>query len=85
MKVRLRLFASLRERLGTAGEDLDVPPSVTTVGALREHLRLRGGPWADAFAPTRNVRAAVNQDMAQPAAAIKAGDEVAFFPPVTGG
>jgi molybdopterin synthase sulfur carrier subunit len=37
------------------------------------------------FAPTRNVRAAVNQHMAQPATAIKAGDEVAFFPPVTGG
>ena len=69
MKVRLLFFASLRER----------------VGALREHLRARGGPWAEVFAPARNVRAAVNQDMVQPGAPVKAGDEVAFFPPVTGG
>ena len=49
------------------------------------HLRDRGGAWANVFAPNRAVRAAVNQDMAQPAAPLKAGDEVAFFPPVTGG
>ncbi|HKU45680.1 MAG TPA: molybdopterin converting factor subunit 1 [Burkholderiales bacterium] len=85
MKVKLLFFASLRERLGAPGEELDVPPTVTTVGALREHLCGRGGAWAEVFAPTRNVRAAVNQDMVQPAAPIKAGDEVAFFPPVTGG
>jgi sulfur-carrier protein len=85
VKIRLLFFASLRERLGMSGEELDVPPSVTTVGALREHLRARGGAWADVFAPTRAVRAAVNQDMVQPAAGINAGDEVAFFPPVTGG
>jgi len=85
MKIRLLFFASLRERLGTSSEELEVPPSVTTVGSLREHLRARGGAWADVFAPTRAVRAAVNQAMAQPGAAIKAGDEVAFFPPVTGG
>ena len=85
MKVRLLFFAALREQLGRAGEELDLPPMVTTVGALREHLRGRGGAWADVFAPTKAVRAAVNQAMAQPAASIKAGDEVAFFPPVTGG
>lgn len=85
MKIRVLFFASLRERLGSTGEEVEVPPTVTTVGALREHLRGRGGAWADVFAPTRAVRAAVNQDMAQPAAGIKSGDEVAFFPPVTGG
>jgi sulfur-carrier protein len=85
VKVRLLFFASLRERLGASGEELDLPSNVTTVGALREHLRSRGAAWAEVFAPNRNVRAAVNQDMAQPAAAIRAGDEVAFFPPVTGG
>jgi molybdopterin synthase sulfur carrier subunit len=85
MKVRLLFFASLRERLGATGEELDVPAGVDTVAALREHLRARGGAWAEVFAPKRNVRAAVNQDMAQAAAAIKAGDEIAFFPPVTGG
>ena len=85
MKVRLLFFASLREQLGQSGEELDAPPTVTTVGALREHLRSRGGSWATVFAPTRNVRAAVNQEMVHLAAPIKAGDEIAFFPPVTGG
>ena len=85
MKVHLLFFASLRERLGASAEELELPAAVKTVGALREHLRARGGVWAEVFAPNRNVRAAVNQDMVQPAAAIKAGDEVAFFPPVTGG
>jgi molybdopterin synthase sulfur carrier subunit len=85
MKVRLLFFASLRERLGTTGEEVDVPPTVSTVGGLRDHLRERGGAWAEVFAPTRNVRAALNQDMAQPGAKLKAGDEIAFFPPVTGG
>ena len=85
MKVRLLFFASLRESLGTPAEELDVPPTVTTVGSLKEHLRSRGGAWANVFAPTRNVRAAINQEMAQVGTSIKAGDEVAFFPPVTGG
>lgn len=85
MKLRLLFFASLRERLGTASEELDLPSSVTTVGALREHLRARGGAWAEVFAPARTVRAAVNQDMVQAGAPVKAGDEIAFFPPVTGG
>ena len=85
MKLRVLFFASLRERLGAAGEELEVPSAVNTVGALREHLRGRGGAWAEVFAPARNVRAAVNQDMVQPTATVKAGDEIAFFPPVTGG
>ena len=85
MRVTLLFFASLREQLGQAGEQLELPAGVATVGALRDHLRARGGPWANVFAPNRPVRAAVNQDMVQPVAAIKAGDEIAFFPPVTGG
>ncbi len=62
-----------------------MPGGIATVGALREHLAARGGAWATSLDRTKNVRAAVNQDMAPPAAAIKAGDEIAFFPPVTGG
>ena len=85
MKVTLLFFAALRERLGRPREELELPAGVTTVGALRDHLRARGGEWANVFAPNRAVRAAVNQDMAQPAATLKAGDEIAFFPPVTGG
>ena len=85
MKVTLLFFAALREQLGQPREELELPAGIATVGALREHLRTRGGPWANVFAPNKPVRAAVNQDMVQPAAAIKHGDEIAFFPPVTGG
>jgi molybdopterin synthase sulfur carrier subunit len=85
MKVKVLYFASLREQLGTAGEELELPAGVGTVAALRSHLRGRGGAWELALADSKLVRTAVNQDMASPSAPIKAGDEVAFFPPVTGG
>ena len=85
MKVKVLYFASVREKLGKDAEDLDLPAGVATVAGLRSHLRARGGAWAEAMAEGKLLRAAVNQDMAQPAGAIKAGDEVAFFPPVTGG
>ena len=85
MKVRVLYFASIREALGRDAEDLELPAGVATLAALRSHLRTRGGAWSDALAEGKLLRAAVNQDMAQPSAAIKAGDEVAFFPPVTGG
>ena len=85
LKLKILYFASIRERLGRDGEEIDLPPGVSTIASLRTHLRARGGAWADVLAEGRLLRAAVNQDMAQPAAAIKAGDEVAFFPPVTGG
>jgi molybdopterin synthase sulfur carrier subunit len=83
--VKLLFFAALREQLGTAGEEIELPASVGTVAALRAHLRGRGGAWQAALADGKLVRTAVNQDMAQPSAVLSAGDEVAFFPPVTGG
>jgi len=85
MKVRVLYFAALREQLGTPGEEVEVPAGVATVAALRSHLRSRGGAWQLALADGKLIRMAVNQDMVQPTAAVKAGDEVAFFPPVTGG
>jgi molybdopterin synthase sulfur carrier subunit len=62
-----------------------LPAGVTTIGGLRAHLKARGGAYEQAFAERRLVRMAVNQDMVQQTAGVKAGDEVAFFPPVTGG
>jgi molybdopterin synthase sulfur carrier subunit len=85
MKVKVLFFASLREKLGRDAEEIELPAGVATIAGLRSHLRSRGGAWAEALAEGKLLRAAVNQDMAQPAAAIKTGDEVAFFPPVTGG
>jgi molybdopterin synthase sulfur carrier subunit len=81
----LLYFAGLREALGTARETLALPSGVGDIAALRAHLAARGGTWGEQFAPGRNVRAAVNQDMAAPDAAIGEADEIAFFPPVTGG
>ena len=85
MKVKLLFFAGLREQLGTSGEDIELPQGVTTVAGLKSHLLQRGGAWKSAFSEGKLVRMAVNQDMVQPSARVKAGDEVAFFPPVTGG
>jgi molybdopterin synthase sulfur carrier subunit len=85
VKVKVLYFAALREQLGTSGEEIELPGGIATVAALRAHLRGRGGAWQSALADGKLVRMAVNQDMAMPTAPIKAGDEVAFFPPVTGG
>jgi molybdopterin synthase sulfur carrier subunit len=85
LKLTLRFFASLKEQLGKDVEEIDVPAGVATVAALRAHLTKRGGDWQAAFAEKKLVRAAVNQEMAQATATLKPGDEVAFFPPVTGG
>ena len=84
-KIRILYFASLREKVGKDAEEFELPAGVATVAALRSHLRGRGGLYESAFAEKTLLRAAVNQDMVQPAAAVKPGDEVAFFPPVTGG
>jgi len=83
VKVTVLYFAGLREQLGTSGEDLDVSP--TTVAGLRSQLMARGGAWQSALAQGRALRVAVNQEMAQPTTPVRPGDEIAFFPPVTGG
>ena len=85
MRIKALFFASLREQLGSASEDLELPDEVNTVGALRAHLRLRGPAWQAALADGKLVRVALNQEMVGYAAQIAAGDEIAFFPPVTGG
>jgi molybdopterin synthase sulfur carrier subunit len=81
--VRILFFAHLRETLGS-GESLPFSPEIATVAALRDQLAKRGGAW-ETLDTTRNLRSAVNQSMVGFDAAVKDGDEVAFFPPVTGG
>jgi molybdopterin synthase sulfur carrier subunit len=78
-------FAWLRERVGRAEERLDLPEQVRTVGALIDYLTSLGEGRGAAFANRATVRCAVNQDFAGPDAPVRPGDEVAFFPPVTGG
>lgn len=83
--VTLLYFASLRESLGTSREQLALPSGNATVSSLIDELRSRDSRWTEAFAPGKTWRVAVNQQMATLATPVKPGDEVAFFPPVTGG
>jgi molybdopterin synthase sulfur carrier subunit len=85
LMIRLVYLARLREALGTAAESVDPPGDVATVRALLAWLSQRGGAWTQELAPGRAVRIAVNHDVAQADTPIGAGDEVALFPPVTGG
>lgn len=85
MKVRVLYFAGLREAVGIASEAVEVPPEKATVAGLRELLMARGEPYAGAMANGRRLRAAVNQELSAPEDPVREGDEVAFFPPVTGG
>jgi len=82
--ITVLFFAGLREAVGTSSETLALPTGVATVSALRDHLASRGDKWG-ALATAKNLRAAVNQDMVPLTTMIKDGDEIAFFPPVTGG
>lgn len=83
--VKLLYFARLREALEMSSEQVELPAGTATVEGLTQWLRGRGGVWAEALAPEKTVRVAVNQDMADAGTAVADGDEVAFFPPVTGG
>ena len=85
MKVKILYLASLREQLGKSGEDLEILPATSTVAGLRTLLMARGGAWQTVLSQERALRVAVNQEMAQPTTPLKPGDEIAFFPPVTGG
>ena len=78
-------FAWLRERTGSSQEQIPFPDEVQTVADLIRTLSARGAGYAAAFEGGRSVRCAVNQVFADPATPVRPGDEVAFFPPVTGG
>jgi molybdopterin synthase sulfur carrier subunit len=87
--ITLLYFARLREVFGLASEQLPVPDisngGTATIEHVRALLAARGGVWAQELAAGRAYRAAVNQDIAGADTLVKDGDEVAFFPPVTGG
>ncbi len=83
MKVRLRYFAQLREALGLAEESIET--EARDVAGLRQQLMTRGGAYAEALAPGRAVRCALNQQLCAWESPLVADAEVAFFPPVTGG
>lgn len=83
--ITLLYFARLRESFGTASEQAPLPEGIDTAGALLDWLRQRGGAWRVELTPGKPVRMAVNQTMAAADTPIADGDEIALFPPVTGG
>jgi len=83
--LNLVYFARLREALGLESEEVPLPQGVQDVEGLTQWLRNRGNAWETEFAPGKRVRVAVNLELAEQATRVGDGDEVAFFPPVTGG
>jgi molybdopterin synthase sulfur carrier subunit len=83
--VKLLYFAWVRQRIGRSEEELSIPSSIATVASLVDYLRRRGPGYEAAFERPELLRCAVNQEHARFDAPIGPNDEVAFFPPVTGG
>jgi molybdopterin synthase sulfur carrier subunit len=83
--MRVLYFAWVRERVGRAEEEFALPPGVRDVAGLIEYLIARSPGHASAFSNRTAIRAAVNQDFAALDAPVADADEIAFFPPVTGG
>ena len=83
--MRILYFAWIKTKTGVANEDIDPPATVTDVASLIAWLKTRGGGFADALKDPRVVRVAVNQEYVKTDHPLRAGDEVALFPPVTGG
>ena len=83
--MKLLYFATLRQRIGTAEENLDTPGNIVTVAELVDWLKTRGPNYAAALSNPKLVRVAVNREYVAYDHRVKPGDEVALFPPVTGG
>ncbi len=84
MRLHLKFFAAYRERLGCAEETLDWSGDRRTLGELVDYLRQRGGVWQEVLSDPRCLMA-INENMARSSEYMHDQDEVAFFPPVTGG
>ncbi len=83
--IKVLYFAHIRESLGLACESLELDPSVSDVGGLIAWLCHRGGVWSETLSGGQRMLVAVNQEFANGATRIHDQDEVALFPPVTGG
>jgi len=85
VSVKILYFAWVRERVGKAEEELDLPDAIGTVGELMRWLAGRGEEYAEAFANPRVIRAALDRNHVKADAPIAGAREIAFFPPMTGG
>jgi molybdopterin synthase sulfur carrier subunit len=83
--VKLRYFAWVRERIGVAEEDIELPAGIATVGDLMSFLVRRGESYAYAFENPKVIRAAIDKNHVRADAKLAGAGEIAFFPPMTGG
>jgi sulfur-carrier protein len=83
--IKVLFFARLREQLDTEMLEFEAGPGLPDIAAIIELLKQRGADWAEVLDDDQMVLVALNQEMTDTSAAVKDGDEVAFFPPVTGG
>ncbi len=83
--MRLLYFAWIRARIGVSEEEIALPAGIARVDALVDWLATRGPGYAAALAERATVRVAVNQEHVAADHPVADGDEVAIFPPVTGG
>ena len=83
--MKILYFAWLRQKTGIDAEDVEMPPDISDVAGLLDWLKERNSNFADALADFDSIRVAVNQEFAELDAPVAQGDEVAIFPPMTGG
>lgn len=83
--IRILWFAWLRETIGTGEELIPLPHGVRTLDDLLRHLETRSEAGRMALSERERLRFAINQDYAMREATVRDGDEIAIFPPVTGG
>jgi molybdopterin synthase sulfur carrier subunit len=83
--IKVKYFARLGEALEFKEEDIQFNGDCNTVAELLDLLKARGEPWISEFSSKNRVLMALNHEMCDASAALKSGDEVGFFPPVTGG
>ena len=85
MNIKILYFARIKESVNYSTEDIVLPADVSNINTLKNYLAGRGEVWADLFNGKQTIRAAINHELVDDMMEINDGDEVAFFPPVTGG
>lgn len=83
--MKILYFAWVRQKIGCGEENMSLGPGISTIRDLMNHLTTRGGGYAQVFGDPTRLRAARNQEHVGFDAPVRDGDEIAFFPPVTGG
>ena len=84
-EMKIRYFAWVRDNIGQSEEDVSLPQGVSTAADLMAHLAGQSSGHARAFSNTASIRIAINQQFAPADSLLSDTDEIAFFPPVTGG